>query len=828
MSEISEFANRDIFPLAYEIADQIFPEFEFRKQGNKWISGNGRKIDGSEGEKHKVYIYADSPYYLKDYTREGKAITTYLIEAGLCIDWIGAIEYLARKVGVQLPQHNLSHEDIERIAKKEQQQTLLETINDFFITSLLEEQGSDANAIREHLDKRGYTDYLPKSKDELHLGNKMKIGFIPSREKLKEYLKSIGSDPKIIDDLFMQNIGATHIVIPFRVLGRIIGFAFRNINWTEKSSIGKYLNSNKLDKSSVLFDFKPPKNSNKDLVVVEGLFDTLHAKACGMDNIAALGGTSFNAKQAELISKYRYETVTLCLDNDSAGREATQRAIDEILKAAPKIKLHVASLPGDFKDPDELINSQGIESFSNVIKSANAWYSYLLRQRFEKYNELGEIPDKERDEIVNHSYSLASKITNNSDLDYFKEELAELCSPFGLSKETIEENLNKIKVKEEKERQSAARKNNINKAQALMSQGKEQEAIELLSNTCKQSNTISLESSYEVLLTPITEDVLRESLRNKPDNLISGLKIGGDDLLIPSGAITIIAAPTSHGKTSFLINLANNIAQEISNKPVYLFSYEESREAILLKAINTYINLPLSKNNRRSIESYFKTGDMGFMLSDNDCRGKFIYEKDKFFKTFIHSGRLNIFYSVYTSGDLIGAIHYLHKQGKISAVLIDYIQLLRLGNNKLARQEELKQICLDLKDCAVETGLPIILGAQFNREVVRPDLVHATNIGEAGDIERAASLIIGLWNNKFAPLDKKGKTMSYDPEDTIEATILKYREGESGIKGILSFDGNTGKISNQKDIHSPFSAKPSKVTPLSKHYETYEEIKDGF
>ncbi len=69
----------------------------------------------------------------------------------------------------------------------------------------------------------------------------------------------------------------------------------------------------------------------------------------------------------------------------------------------------------------------------------------------------------------------------------------------------------------------------------------------------------------------------------------------------------------------------------------------------------------------------------------------------------------------------------------------------QLGKNKYgSRQEEIKQICLDLKDVAVETGLPLILGAQFNREVVNPARLHYTKIREAADIEQIANLIIGF------------------------------------------------------------------------------------
>ena len=73
---------------------------------------------------------------------------------------------------------------------------------------------------------------------------------------------------------------------------------------------------------------------------------------------------------------------------------------------------------------------------------------------------------------------------------------------------------------------------------------------------------------------PIKENELKERLISKPESLSSGYTIGGEELLLPSGAISVFAAPTSHGKTTFLINLALNIATASPDKETYLFSYE--------------------------------------------------------------------------------------------------------------------------------------------------------------------------------------------------------------------------------------------------------------
>ena len=318
----------------------------------------------------------------------------------------------------------------------------------------------------------------------------------------------------------------------------------------------------------------------------------------------------------------------------------------------------------------------------------------------------------------------------------------------------------------------------------------------MLGKHSKQNNTAISEDAFSELLKPVTEREVSERLKLKPESLPSGYTFKGEELLIPSGAITILSAPTSHGKTSFLINLALNVAKKTQDiKPIHFFSYEENQEAIILKALNTFSNTEISKNNRRSIEAYLRDGTEQFF--NREAKEKislFKQDKERFFNDYLVTRKLNFHYVSYSVEELVSAIHYLKKAGEVGAVFIDYIQLLRLRNNKASsRQEELKQICLDLKDCAVDTGIPLILGAQFNRTVTTIETIHPTAIGEAGDIERIANLIIGFWNRAFTEL---GKEITR-PE--IYAKILKGRDIGAGAEENFDFDGNTGKITNRID-----------------------------
>lgn len=329
-------------------------------------------------------------------------------------------------------------------------------------------------------------------------------------------------------------------------------------------------------------------------------------------------------------------------------------------------------------------------------------------------------------------------------------------------------------------------------------------ALERLETKVKdlKANKPLSESLYRHLLDPISETDISEEIRRTTPGASVGLRIGEIDLKVPGGAITILAGATGHGKTLVLINFILNFLKHHPDKQAFFFSYEESRSAILSLFLNTYINQELSKNNRESIKSYFREGNVKYVSEGS--RSGFLEKKKEFFETLIETKRLNIFYSDYSADELVQAIRFLKKNLDIGLVGVDYMQLLSLGNKKsLPRQEELKQICLMLKDCAVDTGLPLILAAQFNRTVINEACLSPTAIGEAGDIERAANMVIGIWNRNCDGLgsdgnkNKKGDRVLEEP--TMYVEIMKGRETGIGHASVFDLNGNTGKLKHRSD-----------------------------
>jgi len=512
--------------------------------------------------------------------------------------------------------------------------------------------------------------------------------------------------------------------------------------------------------------------------------------------------------KVEAINKVNRVTSVISSPGENLKTESLETAVgEEVVITSPGIEAQEEILKAI-----ELIQETGKRIYVKEGGSEMREYRYQLKAIFYKYGMIqeknGGLTDRDKDNLLDEVIIASTKL-QPIDKDVFLKEFIgiEAIKELGISEESLSITVDRLTSTRDKEAQATEFRKLLSRATELQDKGETDKALELLDSKVKEVKLKDKATEFSILMKPIKEEDIRERQSNKPESLKSGYTIGGEELLLPSGAISIFTAPTSHGKTTLLINLALNVAQAYPDKEAYLFSYEEDSDSILINTLNTYMDEEISQNNRRTLKSYFNTGSLEYVK--NDSIPFFEASKKTFFKDLIETKRLNIHYSNYNSDTLIEAIRYLHKHANPGAIFIDYIQLLNLPEGKYktySRQEEIKEICIALKDVAVETGLPIILGAQFNREVVNQLRIHATKIGEAGDIERIANLIVGFWNNNFKPLATDGELNEINKKeantpDTLYVTILKNRGGRVGLEEILSFNGNTGKIKNNSNSY---------------------------
>jgi DNA primase catalytic core len=796
MSSITDWIKYELYPTLFESIDTALPEHNFNRYPGGWRSS--LKIDLSNPKQKradKTVITKKAPGFILEQGGECLSLVDY-VKRRDGVEFIQAVKTLADVVGLQLPKGDFNQEDYQRY---KDQATLLEDCNSYFIYCL--NNSPNVVEIDAYLFSRGYSDEDIKA---------MELGYIPDQDKLFKHLLSKGYSQSLIDEVvkLSKGIGSTHrLTIPYRSGGSVKGFKFRTIGDTTP----KYLNSTGLDRQGGFFNLSGIKG-DKDVVIVEGELDSLSATARGVNNVVAIGSSSIASDQVKDAIKRGAKSFTLCFDREPGKEEETSKRISsaiEVILGEGVNRVYIVTLPnlgGDKTDPDRLIMESGVESFKTAIAQAIPYYEYKLQETLNRYIKIEEdnglLTFKDKDNLLDEIVTTASTLDPLHKDQYTKAFISlEAIKWLGITEESLSITVDRLTSTRDKEAQAKEFKKLLSDATKLQDKGETDKALELLDRKVKEVKLKDKATEFSSLMKPIKEDEVRERQANKPESLNSGYTIGGEPLLLPSGAISILTAPTSHGKTTFLINMALNVATAYPDKEAYLFSYEEDGDSILINTLNTYLDKDISQNNRRTLKTYFATGSTEYVNSQSIDH--FTATKDKFFRELIETRRLNIHYLNYNSDTLIEAIRYLHKHANPGAIFIDYIQLLNLPEGKYktySRQEEIKEICIALKDVAVETGLPIILGAQFNRDVTNVVHLHATKIGEAGDIERIASLIVGFWNNNFKPLATKGELNETNSKgtapDTLYTTILKNRGGRVGLEEILSFNGNTGKIKN--------------------------------
>jgi DNA primase len=789
---ITDWINNTLYPYLFDSLDTALPELNLESFSGGWRSS--LKLDLSnpkDNRKDKTVVTKKAIGRILEQGGANLSIIDYVMGRD-SITFIEAVNKLANIVGLQVPKG-----DYEEYRKDSIKANLLEDANSYFIYSL--ETLEEAKETKEYLlSSRGY------GEDNIKY---MELGYIPSQDRVTKYLLSIGHRAEDIKDFVLDTrIGKTHnLSIPYRTGSYFKGFKFR----TTGEDLPKYINSTGLDKSGGFFNLSGLKG-DKDIVIVEGELDSLHATVKGVENVVSIGGSKPSKEQVQNAIKRGAKAFTICLDREPHKEEETTKTVNEVIEIILNEgvnKVYIVSLPdlgGGKTDPDRLIKEKGVESFKEAIKGAKPYYKFYYDQIISKYLKINEatgtIKDKEEDLFIDEVITTGLKIKDPIDRGRYSSLSLELLKPLGITEDILKTVIDKLQFKEDTEQKEKELKRILSTASDLQAKGQTNEALELLESKLPDIKLRDKGTLFSDLLKPIEENEVKQRQAVKPEGVGSGYKINGEELIIPAGAISVIAGATSHGKTALLINLALNIAKDPKEGEVHFFSYEEESDAILLNALNTYIGEELSQNNRRSIKSYFKTGSTEFI--EEKWRDIFIRRKDRFFKELIDSRKLNIHYSNYNSDTLIEAIRYLHKHAKPKAILIDYIQLLNLPEGKFktySRQEEIKQICIALKDLSIETGLPIILGAQFSRKVLNHSNIHATNIGEAGDIERIANLIVGIWNCNKTPIGTESELkqiQDINTPNTIYTTVLKNRGGKSDIYANLKFNGNTGKIGN--------------------------------
>ena len=168
------------------------------------------------------------------------------------------------------------------------------------------------------------------------------------------------------------------------VRGNVIGFGGR-IMKNDKDA-AKYLNSPEtliFNKRKNLFALNLAKKSKLGyLILVEGYMDAIALHQYGFDCAVASLGTALTEDGATLLSKYT-DQVVLIYDGDTAGQNATKRAIPILEKAGLQVKVLQMR---DAKDPDEFLKKFGADKFKVLLEESSNRVEYQLNAIAKKYD----------------------------------------------------------------------------------------------------------------------------------------------------------------------------------------------------------------------------------------------------------------------------------------------------------------------------------------------------------------------------------------------------------------------------------------------------------
>ncbi len=167
--------------------------------------------------------------------------------------------------------------------------------------------------------------------------------------------------------------------------GKIVGFTGRAL---KKDQEPKYLNTPETliyHKSSYLYGLDKAKIhlKNQGVVFVEGQMDVISAFQAGITNVVATSGTSLTINQLKILARYTQD-ITFAFDSDTAGQNATLRAIE--LAENEGFNINVAIIPENYADLDELIKADK-ENAKKILSDPVPIYDFFLAAALKKFDK---------------------------------------------------------------------------------------------------------------------------------------------------------------------------------------------------------------------------------------------------------------------------------------------------------------------------------------------------------------------------------------------------------------------------------------------------------
>ncbi len=230
----------------------------------------------------------------------------------------------------------------------------------------------------------------------------------------------------------------------------------------------------------------------------------------------------------------------------------------------------------------------------------------------------------------------------------------------------------------------------------------------------------------------------------------------------------LIGARPAMGKTSFALNLAQNVSM-IAKKKTVFFSLEMTKEQLAERLLASQAGVTSQK---------FRTGELtnDEWVRIGNAAGQFkdveLYLDDT---------------SSITVPEIKSRVRRLKN---VDVIIIDYLGLVQSATRKENRVQEVSEITRNLKMMAKDLNIPVICCAQLSRGTEGRGKSHKpqlSDLRESGSIEQDADIVMFLYREEYYKNEVSEEKQDEIDDSMTELIVAKNRHGQTGTIE-LSFD----------------------------------------
>ncbi len=249
---------------------------------------------------------------------------------------------------------------------------------------------------------------------------------------------------------------------------------------------------------------------------------------------------------------------------------------------------------------------------------------------------------------------------------------------------------------------------------------------------------------------------------------ITGVPTGFPDLDkmtsgLQSGDLTIVAARPSMGKTSWVLNVAQNAAID-HQVEVGVFSLEMSKEQLVQRLLCAEGRIDLQRLRKGQLDAD---------------------EYQRLATSAAHLNAAPIWIDDQAGISLLemrAKARRLKAETNLGLVIIDYLQLMSGGKRSENRQQEVSEISRGLKALAKELEVPVVALSQLSRgpEQRAGNRPQLSDLRESGSIEQDADLVMFLYREEYYLVQTGDLERAREVEGQADLIIAKQRNGPTG------------------------------------------------